>query len=127
VQAIVMRLHDLRIISDSVYKSAFFMISRYGWRKVEPDPVSRETSEWCRQVGARGIAEKQLTPAEAERLTGLTFEGDVPTSLVRKTQFRTLPLAEREKILEQEAVRLAKHYDKPSEWQDIEGEDFADE
>jgi Zn-dependent peptidase ImmA (M78 family)/DNA-binding XRE family transcriptional regulator len=127
LQAIVKRLHDLRIISDPVYKSAFFMISRYGWRKVEPDPIAPENSEWCRQVAARGLAEKQLTAAEVERLTGLKFEGDVPTSLLRKTQFRCLPIAERQKILEQEAARLAKHYEKPSEWQPLDSEDFHDQ
>lgn len=127
LQAIVKRLHDLRIISDPVYKSAFFMISRYGWRKVEPDPIAPENSEWCRQVAARGLAEKQLTAAEVERLTGLKFEGDLPTSLLRKTQFRRLPIAERQKILEQEATRLAKHYEKPSEWQLLDSEDFHDQ
>jgi Zn-dependent peptidase ImmA (M78 family) len=126
IQAIIKRLHDLRIISDALYKSAFFMISRYGWRKLEPDPVARESSEWCRQIAARGVAEKQLTVAEAERLTGLAFDGDVPTSLVRKVQFRTLPMAERQKILEQEAARLAKHYEKPSEWHQIEAAEFVD-
>jgi Zn-dependent peptidase ImmA (M78 family)/transcriptional regulator with XRE-family HTH domain len=127
LQAIVKRLHDLRIISDPVYKSAFFMISRYGWRKVEPDPIAPENSEWCRQVAARGLAEKQLTAVEVERLTGLEFAGDVPTSLLRKTQFRRLPMAERRKILEREAARLAKHYEKPSEWQLLESEDFHDQ
>lgn len=127
IQAIVKRLHDLEIISDSVYKSAFYLITRYGWRKSEPEPVLRETSEWCRQTAARGVAEKQLTVADAERLTGLVFEEEIPTSLVRKTQFRALPMAERRKILEEEAARLTKHYEKPSEWQRIEAEVFLDE
>jgi hypothetical protein len=35
-------------------------------------------------------------------------------------------MAERRKILEQEAARLAKHYEKPSEWQQLESEDFHD-
>ena len=120
VQAIVRRLYDLAIISEPTYKSAFTLISRLGWRKVEPEPISREKPEWSQQIASRGVAEKLLSPKEAKRLTGIEFEGALSTSLLRKTQFRALPPVERQKIIAREAAKLSSTKD--SAWQSLDME-----
>jgi Zn-dependent peptidase ImmA (M78 family) len=127
IQAIVRRLYDLNIISHSTYTSAFTTISQLGWKKVEPELIPREKSEWSRQIGSRGLAEKLLTLEETERLTGLKFEHSLSTSLVRRIQFRSLPMAERRRLLALEAAKLSDEYAKPSDWQSLDAEPFHEQ
>lgn len=92
---------------------------------LEKDSIARIVTEAVH----RCLAEKDALPgnpignpprAEEQPNT----EGELPISLVRKMQIRSLPITERKKILEQEASRLAIAYEHPSEWESLDAEDF---
>src|SRR5262249_3228127 len=50
VAALAYRLHALGIISDWHHRSLFIEISKRGYRKQEPNPVARETSQVFQKV-----------------------------------------------------------------------------
>lgn len=126
LQALLRRLHDLGIITDSHYRQWCIEINRLGYRKEEPDRMPPEQSVWLRRTVLRATAEGQLGREEAERVLGETMEMDQPLSLVERRALMKLPLAERRRVLAEQAARVAAHYDSDTERQELQGGDIVD-
>lgn len=126
LQALLRRLHDLDIITESHYRQWCIEINRLGYRKDEPDRMPPEQSVWLRRTVLRATAEGQLGREEAERVLGETIEMDQPLSLVERRALMKLPLAERRRVLAEQAARVAAHYDNDTEWRDLQGGDIVD-
>jgi Zn-dependent peptidase ImmA (M78 family)/DNA-binding XRE family transcriptional regulator len=126
MQALLRRMSDLEIISGTSYKWSCVHLSKLGYRKQEPQPIKRETSEWVRQAGLRCWAEGFITQQEAERLVGQRLdEKESPTAL-RRRSFLKLPPDERRRILEEQATQMQQHYESDDSWRLIQGGDIIE-
>jgi len=114
VQALLYRLRDLRIISDSHYTWWCKGINRMGWRKEEPFELAPEKSKWLLQNTLRALSEGLLTTDEAKSLLGKTMERQEPLSLIERRAFLKLPLEERRRILAEQAERMVSYYEQDS-------------
>jgi len=123
VQALLYRLHDLHIITDSYYRQWCIDINRLGWRKREPLEMPPEEPQWMRQGALRALAEGLISKEEAEAMIGDRIATDVPLPIIERRAFMDLPLEERRRLLAEQSARLAEHYAKDTEWREIgEGE-----
>lgn len=69
IQAIVMRLRDLKIISDSYCKQLFFFINQMGWKVDEPvEYIGVEKSNRFEQLLFRALAEELISVSKAASL-----------------------------------------------------------
>lgn len=68
MQAILRRLFDLEIVSQSYYQSTAKFFSMKGWRKREPGVQNSESSYRLRQMVYRALAEDLVTPSRAAEL-----------------------------------------------------------
>lgn len=127
LQALLYRLRDLGIITESYYKKWCVDINRLGWRKQEPGEMSPEQPQWLRQHVLRALAEGMMTKEEAERKLGEAVEGSPPLSLVERRAFMKLPLEERRRILADQAEKMAAHYEHDSEWRDFQVGDLVEQ
>ncbi|MBI4334106.1 MAG: helix-turn-helix domain-containing protein [Chloroflexi bacterium] len=126
IQALVHRLHDLKIITDSYYQEWFMKINRYGWRKQEPEEWPFEQSPWLKRNILRLIAEGLMTQADAERILGEKVELERPTSVTERRAFLKLPVEKRREILSQQASNVARFYAEDREWPELEGGDLVE-
>ena len=126
LQAVLYRLRDLRIITESYYKKWCVDINRFGWRKQEPGEMPPEQSQWLRQHMLRGLAEGMVTREEAERTLGEAIEGSPPLSLIERRAFMKLPLEERRKLLAEQAEKMMDHYKRDSEWKELQAGDLVE-
>jgi Zn-dependent peptidase ImmA (M78 family)/transcriptional regulator with XRE-family HTH domain len=113
MQALVFRAKDLGIISQTKYEELFRTFGIMGWRKNEPSPLAAEKPTMWQQLVTRALAEGQLTHEEASRW------GIEPEKLVSNfsnpREFMQLPLNERRKLLEKQAIMAADLYKTGSE------------
>jgi len=119
VQALLYRLHDLHIITDSYYRQWCIDINRLGWRKREPFEMPPEEPQWMRQGALRAFAEGLISKEEAEAMIGDRIATDVPLPVIERLAFMDLPLEERRRLLAEQSARLAEHYAKDTEWREI--------
>ena len=77
MQALLYRMHDLKIINDSYYRQWFARVNQCGWKKQEPEEWAFETSNWLQRNVLRLIAEGILSQIEAERIIGEKLELDL--------------------------------------------------
>ena len=125
LQALLYRMRDLEIISPSYYRRWCIDINRMGWRKQEPEELTRESPQWlCRQV-LHANAEGLLSPEESERLLGEAVETKPPLSLIQRKAIMKLPIDERRKLLRAQAERLVKLYQEETEWKALETGDLV--
>ncbi|WP_084645904.1 helix-turn-helix domain-containing protein [Marinimicrobium agarilyticum] len=68
IQAILRRLFDLEVVSQSYYQSTAKFFSIKGWRKSEPRELKPESSYRLRQMVYRALAEDLVTPSRAAEL-----------------------------------------------------------
>lgn len=115
LQALLHRLHDLDIITDSYYRQWCIDINRLGWRLQEPLPLPREKPKWMYQMVLRGLTEGWVTSDEAERLVDGAMQAEPPLSLVQRRAFMKLPLEERRRLMAEQASRLADYYEQSPE------------
>lgn len=64
-QAILHRLKDLDLLSDAGYRSAFFLLSKNGWRKDEPNPLPPENPRRFESLVFWGLAEDFFSKSRA--------------------------------------------------------------
>jgi transcriptional regulator with XRE-family HTH domain len=126
LQALIYRLHDLGIISDSHYRQWFMDINRLHWKKQEPSPLPPEQPMWLRKSVLRGVAEGLLTEEDGMKMLGESMKMKEPVSLVERRAFMKLPLLDRRKIMARQAKEIAAHYEKDSSWKDLETGDIVD-
>jgi hypothetical protein len=126
LQALLYRLRDLGIITESYYKQWCMDINRIGWRKREPLELPPEQPQWLYQSVLRALAEGLVTREEAERILGKTVETKQPLSLIQRRTFMKLPLKERRQILAQQAEKMAVYYEQDSEWKELQAGDLVE-
>jgi len=121
IQAILYRLKDLDLISDYYYTSWCKNISRYGWRKNEPDPIPPEKSNCLKEVALKAIEGGYVPVEEAEKIIGQQLTAmranSSPIDLIK------LPLAERRKILKAQGEKDARQFNEDlAKWESWEGD-----
>jgi Zn-dependent peptidase ImmA (M78 family) len=126
IQALIHRFHDLGIITDSYYNDWWPRFTRYGWRKREPDQLPFEEPQWVRRTVLRLLAEDLMSHDEAERMVGDKIILEQPFSIGQRRAFLNLPLETRRQVLAEQAERMVEHYDKDTEWRDLQGSDLVD-
>jgi transcriptional regulator with XRE-family HTH domain len=124
IQALLHRLHDLEIITDSHYVQWCKDISRLGWKRVEPLPMPSEQPRWLRRSVLRALSEGLVTVEEASRVLGEQLDMKAPISLVEKRAFAKLPVEERRRILAEQADKMAASYGKDLKWRELQGGDI---
>lgn len=79
IQALLMRLHDLGVLSAEAKRQAFIQMNRLGMRRREPGDTSElETPQWFRRTVFRAISEGLLASSEASELLGETIQAVEP-------------------------------------------------
>ncbi len=126
IQALLFRLKDLGIIGESYYRQWCIDINRLGWRKHEPMELPPERPQWMRQGVLRALAEGLVSHDEAEKMIGEPLRAEVPLPVIERRAFMKLPLEERRRLLAEQAVRLAEHYEQDTEWREVEGGDLVE-
>lgn len=126
MQALVYRLHDLGIITNSYYKQWWPLFDSYGWRKKEPEALPYEEPHWLRRTALRLLAEGLISQGDVERILGERIQVEQPVSRVQRRAFLKLPLAKRRQILAEQAKRMAKHYEEDTEWRELQGGDLVE-
>ncbi len=121
IQAILYRLKDLEIITDTYYKKWCVDINKWGWKKSEPIDVPPEKPERFRQQVYHALAEGLITENDVERLLNQTGQTSSEKSLSERRQFLALPKKERHRILSEQAKEMANFYENDKEWQEWEG------
>jgi Zn-dependent peptidase ImmA (M78 family)/transcriptional regulator with XRE-family HTH domain len=124
MQALLYRLHDLGIITDSCYRRWCIDINTRGWKKQEPNELDYEKPEWLRRNLLRLVAEKAIDIEEARRIAGGDI--DLPATITQRRAFLKLPIEKRRQILAEQAERLAKHYSQ-EEGTDFVGDEIIDQ
>ena len=127
LQALIYRLHDLGIISDSHYRQWFMDINRLHWKKQEPSELPPEQPIWLRKSVMRGVAEGLLTQEDGMKMLGESMNVKEPVSLVERRAFMKLPLVDRRKIMARQAKEVAACYEKDTSWKDLETGDIVDD
>lgn len=126
IQALLYRLHDLNIISNSTYRQWCMDINRAGLKKKEPDELEPERPQWLRRTVLRAFAEGLLGKEEAERMLEDEIRAKEPLTLIERRAFMKLSLDERRKILEAQAEKAAALYSHNKDWEDIQGGDIIE-
>lgn len=116
IQALLHRMQELGIISDSYYRRWCIFINKSGWKKEEPDELVRETPQWLKRNLSRLVGESAVTREEAERMLGGTIELDQYTRITQRQEFLRLPMDKRRQILAEQACRLAEYYENEVEY-----------
>ncbi len=126
LQALLFRLKDLGIITDSYYRQWCIDINRLGWRKQEPMELPAEQPQWMRQSALRALAEGLIGKEEAESMVGERLAAETALPTIERKAFMKLPLEERRRLLAQRAEKLAEHYEQDSEWRDLEAGEIVE-
>ena len=121
IQAILFRLRDLRIITDTYYRKWCIQVNTLGWKKSEPIEILPEKPERFHQQVRRALSEELITEMEAKQLLNHTVEPSANRSLSERRQFLELPEAERDRILSEQAKEMADFYEHDTEWREWEG------
>ena len=121
IQALLYRMMNLGIISETYHKQWCVDINRLGWRKNEPGELPREQPNWLRRTILQAITEDLMTKEEAERILGESIDSEEPLTLKQRRDFIKLPLEERRAIMAKQARELAEHYNTDPEWREGEG------
>ena len=121
IQAILFRLKDLGIITDSYYKKWCIQINKFGWKKQEPIEMPPEKPERFHQQVLRALSEELISETEAAQLLNNVVELSTNPLLSERGQFLALPKEERHRILNEQAREMADFYENDPEWREWEG------
>ena len=127
MQALLYRLRDLEVITESHCTRWYMDISKLGWRKQEPIEMPLERPERFHQQVFRALSEGLIAKQEAEQLLSDTLEATPPTSLIERHAFLQLPTDSRRNLLREQAKQMADYYEHDSEWRELEGVDLVEE
>jgi transcriptional regulator with XRE-family HTH domain len=126
LQALLYRLRDLRIITAYQHKHWCIQINKHGWRRQEPEELPSEQPQWLRKNILHALAEKLISREEAQNLLKEFINIEEPLALIEHRAFMRLPLTERNRILAEQAEKMADFYEQDTEWRDTQGGDFID-
>jgi len=126
IQALLRRLRDLEIITESYYRQWCIDISRMQWRKREPGELPPEQPQWLRRAVLHALAEGLISQEDATAMIGETIQSELALPAIERRSFIKLPLEERRRILAEQAEKLAAHYAQDSEWRAMEAGDLVE-
>lgn len=126
IQAILCRLKDLDIITESYYEQWCRHINQLGWKKKEPYEIPPERPERFQQLVLRSFSEGLIAKEEAERLLGGSIKESPIRSLIERRAFLKLPLEERRRLLAEQAEKMEAFYEQDSEWRELGGGDLVE-
>lgn len=126
MQALVYRLHELGVITNSYYRDWWPLFDNYGWRTREPEALPYEEPHWLRRTTLRLLSEGLISQGDAERMLSERIELEQPVSVVQRRAFLKLPLEKRRQILTEQAKRIAKHYEEDTEWRGLQGGELVE-
>ncbi len=126
IQALLYRLRDLDIITESYYKRWCIEINRRSWRKHEPNPLPSEKPHWLERSALRLVGEGLLSRQDARKLLGDSVPLEEPLSVVERRAFMKLPAEKRRRILAEQARKMAKHYEQDTERRELQGGDVIE-
>lgn len=126
IQAILYRLKDLEIISDSHAKEWWIEINKLGWKKHEPIRIPPEKPKRFYLQVYRALSEGLIGEEQADQLLNDTIESSLPRTLTDRRAFMQLPTAMRRRLLRDQAKQMADYYENDSEWRDLEGGEIVE-
>lgn len=126
IQALLYRLHDLGVITDSYYKQWCIDINRMKWKKTEPCELPPEHPRWLKKSVLRAFAEELITKQEAEKLLGESLDDGEPLSFIERRSFMKLSIEERRRIMAEQADKMVAYYEKDSDSKQLQGGDIID-
>lgn len=126
VQALLYRMKDLGIITQSHYEDWFVRLSMYGYKRVEPQPLPQEESHWLRRNVLRALSEGLISDKEAEELLGERVAKEQSLSLVDRSAILRLSQEERNRLLSEQAEQMLSHYEEDEEWKELSGGDLVE-
>ena len=126
IQALLYRIHDLGVITDSYYKQWCIDINRMRWKKKEPCELASEHSNWMRKNVLRALAEELITNEEAEKLLGESLQDREPLSFIERRSFMKLSLEERRRIMAEQAEKMITYYGQDSDTKELQGGDIIE-
>lgn len=121
IQALLFRLKDLDIISQTSFSNWYRIINKNNWKKNEPMPMKEETSHWFEKNVLHAFSEGIISSDEATRLLGEDIDSQ-ELSLIKKKEFLKLSQSDRVKILSEQAEKFVQHYNNDNEWKAFGGD-----
>ena len=121
IQALLYRLKDLEIISQTSFSNWYRIINKNNWKKNEPMPIKEETSHWFEKNVLHAFSEGLISSDEATRLLGEDIDSQ-ELSLIKKKEFLKLSQSDRGKILSEQAEKFIQHYNTNNEWKEFGGD-----
>ena len=106
IQALLYRLKDLEIISQTSFSNWYRIINKNNWKKNEPMPMKEETSHWFEKNVLHAFSEGLISSDEAALLLGEDIDSQ-ELSLIKKKEFLKLSQNDRFKILSEQADKLS--------------------
>ena len=127
MQALLYRLKDLEVITDSHFTRWYKEFGKRGWRRQEPIEIPLEKPERFQQQVYRAHSEGLIEEREAEQLLNDTLATSSPRSLIEHPVSSELPRDLRHNLLREQANQMADYYQHDSEWRELEGGDFVED
>ena len=118
IQALLRRMRDLEIITESYYRQWCVNVNRLQWRRREPLEMPSEQPQWMRRAALRALAEGLISQEEARAMIGESGRGELALPGIDRRSFMKLPPEERRRILAEQAEKAAAYYEHDSEWRD---------
>ena len=126
MQAVLFRLRDLGIITNTYYKQWCIQVNKSGWKKREPIKIPPEKPKRFYLQVHRALSEELITEMEAKLLLNRPMESSANQSLSERRQFLKLPKTEKDRILCEQAKQMADFYEHDSEWREWEGDPLVE-
>lgn len=121
IQALLFRLKDLEIISQTSFSNWYRIINKNNWKKNEPMPMKEETSHWFEKNVLHAFSEGLISSDEAAHLLGEDIDSK-ELSLIKKKEFLKLSQSDRGKILSEQAEKFIQHYSTDNDWKEFGGD-----
>lgn len=121
IQALLFRLKDLEIISQTSFSNWYRIINKNNWKKNEPMPMKEETSHWFEKNVLHAFSEGLISSDEAAHLLGEDIDSQ-ELSLIKKKEFLKLSQSDRGKILSEQAEKFIQHYSTDNDWKEFGGD-----
>ena len=127
IKAILFRLKNLGLITNSHLQQWWIEINKLGWKKREPIEIPSEKPKRFHRQVYRALSEELIEEWEADQLLNDSLTTSSPRSLIEHRAFLQLPSDLRRNLLREQAKQMADYYEADSEWREIEGGDFVEE
>lgn len=119
IQSLLYRFQDLNIITQELNKDWYRYLSGMGMRKQEPGTIEVEIPQWKDKMVLRAYNEGLIDSEKAIKLLGNNKGITIPEGLKNIREIMKLPLAQRHKILEKEALQAKEYYENDTDWREF--------